>query len=61
MSMNEKELEEWKFSFGLGVTKPNETISRSKCDELLDLIIEWAEANDLGVGGGYREFNREEK
>ena len=59
--MNEKNIDEWKFSFGLCVTKTNETIPRSKCDELLDLIIQWAETNNLGVGGGYQEFNKEEK
>jgi hypothetical protein len=54
--MSEKELNEWHFDFGLCVTRPDQSIPESKCDELFDIIIEWAENNHLGVGGGYREF-----
>ena len=59
--MSEKELDEWKFAFGLSVTKTNQAIPISKCDELLDLIIKWAETNELEVGGGFKEFRKEEK
>jgi hypothetical protein len=50
------ELTEWDFHFGLCGNKASRLIPRSKCDELLDLIIEWAESNDLGIGGGYGPF-----
>ena len=58
--MNEKKLQEWHFDFGLYTTNPNQLISDIKCKELLDVIIEWAEKNNLGIGGGYREFTEEE-
>ena len=58
--MNEKKLQEWHFDFGLCTTNPNQLISDIKCKELLDVIIEWAEKNNLGIGGGYREFTEEE-
>jgi len=59
--MNEINLNEWHFDFGLCATKSNQLIPISKCEELLDLIIEWAEKNELGVGGGYREFTEDER
>ena len=54
--MKNKKLNEWKFDFGLCATKANQMIPNSQCEELLGLIIEWAEEKELGVGGGYREF-----
>lgn len=50
------ELEEWHFDFGLCATKDNQMLPRSKCEELQNVIIKWAESNELGVGGGYREY-----
>ena len=49
-------MNEWKFDFGLCATKPDQMISNIQCEELLDLIIDWAEKNEFGIGGGYREF-----
>jgi hypothetical protein len=49
------ELVEWHFNFGLS-TPDSSLIPESKCDELLDLIIDWAEQHGYGVGGGYRPF-----
>ncbi len=59
--MSTEGLQEWRFRFGLCATRDGQLISRSKCDELMDVIVNWAEANDLGVGGGYRGFSDEEK
>lgn len=53
--MAERALEEWNFSFGLCAQNAGE-IPLSKCDELLDLIIAWAEKHGYGVGGGFRPF-----
>lgn len=49
-------LTEWSFHFGLCGNETGQLIPRTKCEELLDLIIEWAESNDLGIGGGYGPF-----
>ena len=57
---NEAE-EEWHFDFGLCITKENQIVPRHQCEELLDLIMEWAESKDLGVGGGYRKFSQLEQ
>jgi hypothetical protein len=48
-------LDEWHFDFGL-CTPDSSLIPESKCEELLDLIVDWAEQNGYGVGGGYRPF-----
>jgi len=57
--MKKKELNEWKFDFGLYAAKAGQLIPNSQCKELLDLIIDWAEKNKLSIGGGYREFPAE--
>ncbi len=54
--MKKKELNEWKFDFGLCAPIAGQLIPNSQCEELLDLIIDWAEKNKLSIGGGYREF-----
>jgi hypothetical protein len=53
--MNETSLEEWEFTFGL-CSQDERRIPSSKCDELLDLVINWAEKNECGIGGGYHPF-----
>ena len=58
--MQERKLTEWHFDFGLCATSPDQLISDVKCEELLNLIIEWAENNDLGIGGGYREYTEQD-
>ena len=52
----ETKLEEWHFDFGLSAQdwKP---ISQSECDELLDVIIDWAEEHGFAIGGGFRPFD----
>jgi hypothetical protein len=57
--MSELERKEWHFDFGLCATNPTQLIPTSKCEELLDLIIEWAERNNLGIGGGFREYKED--
>lgn len=51
------ELAEWDFHFGLCGNALDQMIPRTKCEELFDLIIQWAEANDLGIGSGYGPFD----
>ena len=58
--MSSDELVEWEFRFGLCGSKEGQLIPREKCDELLDVIVSWAEANSLGIGGGYRPFEPDE-
>lgn len=53
--MSETILKEWHFDFGLCSLGEN-LISQSDCDQLLDLIIDWAEAHGYGIGGGFRPF-----
>ena len=53
--MDEQRLEEWDFHFGLCAQEAG-VIPESKCDELLDMIIDWAEKHGYGVGGGFRPF-----
>ena len=55
--MEEQAFEEWHFDFGLHAPEPGQLVPASKCDELLDLIIQWAEENRLCIGGGYRPFD----
>ena len=45
--------EVWQFNFFLEpAAKAN--VERAKADELMNLIIAWAEANDCQIGGGYK-------
>jgi hypothetical protein len=55
--MNQVEKNEWHFDFGLCATRPDQTVSSAQCEELLSLIVQWAERNNLGVGGGFREYD----
>jgi hypothetical protein len=53
-------LSEWHFDFGLYATRKNQVITQRDCDELLKLIVKWAEAKSLLIGGGYRQFEQDE-
>ena len=55
--MNQVENNEWHFDFGLCATRPDQTVSSAQCEELLNLIVQWAEKNNLGIGGGFREYD----
>ena len=55
------ELTEWEFGFGLCGNETGQMIPRSKCEELWDMIIEWAEANNLGIGGSYKPFKKDDE
>ena len=59
--MNEKKLYEWNFNFGLYTNNSSDLIPDSKCEELFDIIIAWAEANNLSLGGGYGEFKKDDE
>ena len=52
----DKKLVEWHFDFGLCATKSDRLVSTSDCEELLEIIVTWAERHGFGIGGGYREF-----
>ena len=52
---------EWHFDFGLCAIKEGQLIPESDCEALLNTIVEWAERNGYGVGGGYREYTPDEK
>lgn len=59
--MEEKKLSEWFFEFEICPDDPAALIPESKCEELLNLIIDWAEENGYGIGGHYRELDDEEQ
>jgi hypothetical protein len=52
-------LMEWHFDFGL-CGQDGSSVAESDCDELLDLIIDWAEQRRLCIGGGFRPFEESE-
>lgn len=58
---DESSRDEWHFDFGLCATRAGQLIPDSHCEELLELIVRWAEEKSYGVGGGFREFTDEEK
>jgi hypothetical protein len=53
-------LEEWAFEFGLCANKPHQLVAYAKAEELMNLIVRWAEDNDLGIGGGFRRYDPDE-
>jgi hypothetical protein len=53
--MTETRLEEWHFEFGL-CGQDNRLIAQSDCEELLDVIIDWAEQHGYCIGGGFGPF-----
>ena len=53
--MSETKLEEWHFDFGL-CGQDTKLVSQSDCEQLLDIIIDWAEEHGYGIGGGFRPF-----
>jgi hypothetical protein len=54
--MSEAELQEWHFEFGL-TARDEKLISQSECDQLLDVIIDWAEQHGYCIGGGFGPFD----
>jgi hypothetical protein len=58
--MTETKLEEWHFDFGLCSQNTN-LVSQSDCDELLDVIIDWAEQHGFCIGGGFRPFDESDE
>ena len=54
-----KELEEWCFHFGLS-SQRNHLVPIEMATELMETIIQWAEANGCYVGGGFRPYRESE-
>ena len=59
--MAENEQKEWYFEFRVYPEDSDLLIPESKCEELLNLMIDWAEENGYGIGGHYREFEGEDQ
>lgn len=57
MKRNTKALN-WEFNFALAPNK-QEKVAYIKAEELMDVIIEWAENNDCLVGGGFRNADND--
>jgi hypothetical protein len=53
--MPETNLEEWHFDFGL-CGQDAKFVSQSDCEQLLDIIIDWAEEHGYSIGGGFGPF-----
>ncbi len=51
---------EWSFQFILQSRDGASPVPESRCEELLDLAIAWAEANELAIGGGYVRYRIDE-
>jgi hypothetical protein len=54
--MTETQLAEWHFDFGL-CGQDGKLIAQSDCDQLQDVIIDWAEEHGYCIGGGFRQFS----
>ena len=54
----ETKLDEWHFDFGL-YGEEGQLISQLDCEQLLDVIIDWAEDHGYCVGGGFCPFAEE--
>lgn len=59
--MNKQQHKEWLFKFGLYNPDGLSEIPESACQELMDLIIDWAEDRKLHIGGGYKPSDGEQK
>jgi hypothetical protein len=57
--MSEARLEEWHFDFGL-YRQDGKLVAQSECDQLLDVIIDWAEEHGYCIGGGFAPFAESE-
>lgn len=53
--MSETKLDEWHFDFGLCSTD-GKLVANSDCEQLLDLIIDWAKEHGFCIGGGFGPF-----
>ena len=51
--MINKSEEVWLFNFALESEDGNK-LERNKANDLMDVIIQWAEKNGCQIGGGYR-------
>jgi hypothetical protein len=53
--MSETKLQEWHFDFGL-CGQDEKLVAQCDCDQLLDMIIDWAEEHGYCIGGGFAPF-----
>lgn len=51
---------EWSFQFILQSSDGESPVPEARCNELLDLIIAWAELSQLAIGGGYEKHRNDE-
>lgn len=58
--MPHRKLEEWHFDFGLFAQDRN-PVPQSDCDQLMDVIIDWAEQHGYCIGGGFRPFDKSDE
>ena len=49
---------EWNFNFGI-YANDDSLIEDKKCEELMNLIVKWAEDNNFSVGGGFIPYSKE--
>jgi hypothetical protein len=54
--MSETILQVWHFDFGVS-GQDGQMIAQSDCDQLLDIIIDWAEEHGLCIGGGFAPYD----
>ena len=57
--MSKTSFQEWHFEFGLS-SQEGKLVPQSDCDQLLDLIIDWAEEHGYCIGGGFGPCNEPE-
>ena len=58
--MSITELEEWHFDFGL-CSQENGLVAQSDCEQLLGVIIDWAEQHGYCIGGSFGPFVEPDK
>ena len=57
MRVQPSKAKDWHFDFGLAPQQALQTIPYSDAEELMEVIISWAEGKGYGVGGGFRPFD----
>ena len=56
MSTDQQSCEkEWHFDFGI-YANDDCCIDAAKCEELMDMIVKWAEEHDMSCGGGFARY-----
>ena len=55
LKMGQKQYE-WHFDFGLSSSRAGRLVTEQDCDELMSLIVDWANSKSYGIGGGFRPY-----